>query len=222
MPLICCEVLWCRYHRVSVTGMLPWAYPLSQTKSSATTLLGIQRETALMHKHSLPLTFLCGLANYSHMYAIPPWHILLMSHGKKIQMFCSLCRDKEHSHSQQRAPKNRFATPMKCTDKPSAVMNHKASMYEFWYRCYFQNPGLHIDYWRSSVFYESKIYDLGIWNKKPTAVHSKRKSSQFTIRKVHPEVIPVCLSLHLSDWQAASHNFLINQSLLRKSHFDIT
>lgn len=96
MPLICCEVLWCRYHRVSVTGTLPWAYGLSQTKSSATTLLSIQRETALVHKYSLPLTFLCGLANYSHMYAIPPLHILLMSHAKRIQALCSLRRDKEH------------------------------------------------------------------------------------------------------------------------------
>lgn len=69
---------------------------------------------------------------------------------------------------------------------------HQASMYEFWYRCYFQNPGLHIDHWRSSIFYESKIYNLSIWTKKPTTVHSKRKS-----HGIRPTLCRLCAGMVL-------------------------
>lgn len=49
-----------------------------------------------------------------------------MWHGEMIQVFYSLCRDKEHCHS-ERPSKDRFATHATSTDKLSAAMNHQAS-----------------------------------------------------------------------------------------------
>lgn len=144
-------------------------------KSSAMTLVSVQRETTLVHRYSLSSP-LCGWDNYSRMYAIPPDSFYWCHMEKWSKSLVAYAETKEYSHSLERAPKDRFAAPVKSTDKTSALMNHQASMYEFWYLGYFQNPSFHIDQWRSSILYESKGYDLSIWNRKTTTVHSRRKT----------------------------------------------
>lgn len=168
------EVLWCRYHRVPITGTLPQAYCLIQRAR----LWPFQAYKGRPHRCTSipsPPPFLCGWANYSHMHAVMSFYWCHME--KRSKCFVAYAE----TRSTLILSKDRFATVMKTTDKPSAVKNHQASTYEFCYLCSFQNPSFHIDHQRSSIFYESKGYDLHIWSRKPTAVQSRRKPREITL-----------------------------------------